>query len=112
MVCSTIRKIQQFLQNVLAYDRFVGLIISAAKKINPRGHGEAYIPGWTEESRELHDKFTDNGDVVAGRQLLKMLDENRKNTLESKTLDLLKIQPGTGPFQYLQTIFNLRQWIG
>lgn len=70
------------------YDRFVNLITAAAKKSIPRGHREAYIPGWSTESKELYKEFKDTGNIEAGTQLLRKLDDNRRKKWEEKTESL------------------------
>ena len=66
------------------YDRFVGLLLSAAKKSIPRGRREAYIPGCSHDSQALYDAFNASGNVEIGKQLLHTLDENRKRIWEEK----------------------------
>ncbi len=66
------------------YDRFVGLIKAAAKKSIPRGHRDAYVPGWTEDSKALYDQFRASGNADIGQQLLRKLDENRRKSWETK----------------------------
>lgn len=80
--------IEQTIQRIPAlpssHDCFTNLVISEAKKSIPRGHREAYIPGWTEDAMELYEEFTASGDAIKGRELLKKLDKYRKKTWETK----------------------------
>lgn len=66
------------------YNRFVGLITSAAKKSIPRGRRETFIPGWSENSRDLFQEFQETGSIDTGKQLLQKLDENRNKEWETK----------------------------
>lgn len=81
LVDQTVARIPPYPHN---YDRFVGLIQSAAKKSIPRGHRDAYAPGWSSESQELYESFKITGDTNTGKQLLNTLDENRRLEWENK----------------------------
>lgn len=63
IVDRTIQRIPPLPSN---YDRFVGLINAAAKQSIPRGHREAYVPGWSPESKELYEEFKASGNVETG----------------------------------------------
>ncbi|XP_072390744.1 uncharacterized protein [Diabrotica undecimpunctata] len=65
------------------YHRFLGMVISIAKKHIPRGFRKEYIPGWTEESQKLYDEFLKSEDPETGDNLLKSLDSTRLNKLKS-----------------------------
>lgn len=66
------------------YDRFVGLVKTAASKSIPRGHRQAITPGWSDDCRTLFEDFQITGNVETGKSLLRKLDENRKAEWESK----------------------------
>lgn len=66
------------------YDRFAGLMITAAKKAIPRGHRDANVPGWSTESKELYEQFKEAGNAETGKLLLRKLDDNRRKAWESK----------------------------
>jgi hypothetical protein len=61
------------------YMRFVGLTTTIAKKHIPRGYRKTYVPGWSEESEQLHQQYKLTGDQEIGRHLLESLDTERKN---------------------------------
>lgn len=60
------------------YERFCGLIKSAAKKSIPRGFRKEYIPGWNEEASRLAAEFEENSSQETAKELLKSLDHARK----------------------------------
>lgn len=60
------------------YDRFNNLVISTAKKCVPRGYRKEYIPCWNDDSDRLYAEFQDNEDPETAKELLKSLDEARK----------------------------------
>lgn len=60
------------------YNRFVGAIISTAKKHIPRGFRKEYIPGWSEQSEQLYQDFVDSGDPEIADDLLSSLDAGRR----------------------------------
>ncbi len=72
------------------YDRFAKLVINTAKKCIPRGYRKEYIPCWNEDSDRLYAEFKDNDDPETAKELLKSLDEARKqrwiNTVENMNL--------------------------
>ncbi|XP_072378913.1 uncharacterized protein [Diabrotica undecimpunctata] len=65
------------------YHRFLGMVMSIAKKHIPRGFRKEYIPGWTEESQKLYDEFLKSEDPEIGDNLLKSLDSTRLNKWKS-----------------------------
>lgn len=77
----TVRRIPPIAQN---YNRFANLIKCAAKESIPRGNRDAYIPGKNESNQELYTKFKRTSDVNIGKELLKGLDESRKELWEHK----------------------------
>ena len=70
--------------NARNYERFVGLVKSAAKQTIPRGHKDTYTPGWSTDCQDLFDQFQQTGDIETGKKLLKKIDENRKAEWENK----------------------------
>lgn len=60
------------------YIRFTRLAINIAKKCIPRGYRKEYIPCWNEDSDRLYAEFQDNDDPETAKELLKSLDEARK----------------------------------
>lgn len=60
------------------YDRFNNLIISIAKKSVPRGYRKKYIPCWNEDSDRLYAEFQGSENPEVAKELLKSLDEARK----------------------------------
>lgn len=60
------------------YDRFTNLIISTAKQCVPRGYRKEYIPCWSEDSDRLYNELQETEDVETAKELLKSLDEARK----------------------------------
>lgn len=71
-----------------AYERFVGAVISAAKKHIPRGFRREYIPGWSEESENLYQQFIESNDHEIADQLLHSLDATRRKKWEDKVSSL------------------------
>lgn len=69
------------------YDRFANLVVTTAKKCVPRGYRKEYIPCWNENTDRLYAEFQDNEDPETAKELLKSLDEARKqrwiNTVEN-----------------------------
>jgi hypothetical protein len=60
------------------YDRFVGLVIGAAKKNIPRGHRKTYIPGWTTQCEELYASYQLSRNQDTADNLLSLLDKARR----------------------------------
>ncbi|XP_072395286.1 uncharacterized protein [Diabrotica undecimpunctata] len=56
--------------NIKNYHRFVGAVLSVAKKHIPRGYRKEYIPGWSENSEELYQSFLETGDQEIADELL------------------------------------------
>jgi Reverse transcriptase (RNA-dependent DNA polymerase)/Endonuclease/Exonuclease/phosphatase family len=81
---SNIRWIPPSAQN---YSRFVGVVISTAKKHIPRGYRKEYIPGWSAESDRLYQEFLQSEDPEIAEDLLYSLDTRRQekwiNTMNS-----------------------------
>ncbi|KAG5868820.1 hypothetical protein JTB14_035894 [Gonioctena quinquepunctata] len=59
------------------YHKLIGLMIAVAKKHIPRGFRKKYIPGWSENSQSLYEKFEDSGDPESAEHLLRSLDASR-----------------------------------
>ncbi|XP_047996338.1 uncharacterized protein LOC125234175 [Leguminivora glycinivorella] len=59
------------------YNRFVGLLLSSAKRHVCRGFRKQYIPGWNRESESLFKTYRETGDCSIGTELLQSLDANR-----------------------------------
>ena len=64
--------------NIKNYQRFSELLNSIAKKHIPRGYRNFYVPGWNPECTELYDKFVESQDQSYADDLMKSLDETRK----------------------------------
>ncbi|XP_050515900.1 uncharacterized protein LOC126890764 [Diabrotica virgifera virgifera] len=60
------------------YERFVGAVISTAKKTIPRGYRKEYVPGWTETCEDLYTKFLESGDREIADELLHNIDTARR----------------------------------
>lgn len=60
------------------YERFTNLIVNTAKKCVPRGYRKEYIPCWNEETDRLYNEFQETEDPETAKELLKSLDEARK----------------------------------
>lgn len=75
MVDSNIR---WFDPNPNNYDRFVGVMIAAAKRCIPRGFRRQYIPKWTHECEVLWNEYKITGSVNTGAILLQKLNLARK----------------------------------
>lgn len=73
------------------YARFVGAVISTAKKCIPRGYREEYIPGWSQNSEELYQNFLETGDQEVADQLLHSLNAARQQKW-SETVENLNFQ--------------------
>jgi hypothetical protein len=74
------------------YSRFVGAVISTAKKYIPRGFRKQYIPGWSRRSEDLYKDFNQSGDREIADELVASLDAARRQkwmetmeTLDFKT---------------------------
>ena len=52
------------------YERFCGLIKSAAKRSIPRGFRKEYVPGWNEETSRLAAEFEKNNSQETATELL------------------------------------------
>lgn len=70
-----------------SYDRFVGAVISTAKKNVPRGYRKEYVPGWNDRCENLYQEFTETNDREIADELLHSLDAARRekwmNTVEN-----------------------------
>ncbi|KAJ2950833.1 hypothetical protein O0L34_g9105 [Tuta absoluta] len=64
------------------YDRFRKLIIAVAKSCIPRGVRKDYIPCWSERTENLWQDFCKTGDREVGHELVKSLDDARKEKWE------------------------------
>lgn len=60
------------------YERFAHLTISIAKKHIPRGFRKEYVPCWGEETDRLYREFKDSGNQQTADDLLKSLDNARR----------------------------------
>ncbi|KAL1448470.1 hypothetical protein WDU94_013986, partial [Cyamophila willieti] len=77
---------QQHLDNCLKwiqptvknYKRFCGAVTKSAKKAMPRGYRKEYIPGWNEGCEALYGQYLDSQDQSVGDELLKLLDQTRR----------------------------------
>lgn len=67
------------------YDRFVNIIIAAAKRYIPRGYRKEYIPGWNEETEELHQRLLQENNAEIADELLRNLDVARRKRWEETT---------------------------
>lgn len=72
------RNIQRIPATPLNYDRFTGLLSTAAQKSIPRGARKEYTPCWTKECSELLHNFNEHGDNQTEDKLISLLDEERK----------------------------------
>lgn len=61
------------------YRRFVGAVISAAKRSIPRGFRKEYIPGWDERCALLYHEFQETSDPETAEELLASLNNARKS---------------------------------
>jgi len=81
--------LDESLQNVsptqVNYDKFVDLVIKAAKKSIPRGYRPNYIPGWDKDCEEFYREFLSSGDRNIGAKLIGKLNENRHQIWHKKT---------------------------
>jgi hypothetical protein len=59
------------------YERYVGAVISTAKKHIPRGFRRQYVPGWNEKSEELYAEYLRSGEQEIADDLLNSLDVSR-----------------------------------
>ncbi|KAG5878656.1 hypothetical protein JTB14_030855 [Gonioctena quinquepunctata] len=59
ILCSTVHWIPQIPQN---YRRFRSALISSEEKSIPRRYRKNYIPGWSEDSKALHQVYLSSGD--------------------------------------------------
>lgn len=71
---------------VESYTRFTKLLIATAKKSIPIGYRKSYIPCWTKESEQLYEEFKKTGDHEIGEDLIRSLNDNRRNKWE-KTVE-------------------------
>lgn len=60
------------------YERLKGAIISAAKAAIPRGYRKEYIPGWSDESEKLYERFCEDGKREIADELLHSIDAARR----------------------------------
>lgn len=60
------------------YDRFVGMVISTAKKCIPRGVRKDFIPGWSKESDDLYQEYKATNCPLTAEELLNSLNNARK----------------------------------
>ena len=60
------------------YTRFVGAVISSAKKAIPRGYRRQYIPGWNEDCENQYQAFLNSNDQEIADELLNNLDVARR----------------------------------
>lgn len=71
------------------YERFSRLTIGTAKKHVPRGFRKEYVPCWGEETDRLYREFKESGDQELADDLLKSLDNARRErwceTVETMT---------------------------
>lgn len=82
---SCIRFIPPHISN---YDRYCGMVLAIAKKHIPRGYRKEYIPGWSAESTRLYQEFEESGNTEIADELLKSLDENRKQKWQKTLLGM------------------------
>ncbi|KAL4141349.1 hypothetical protein QTP88_004004 [Uroleucon formosanum] len=61
------------------YGRFVGMVISTAKKCFPRGYRKDYIPGWSKESDDLYTEYKATYCHLTAEELLNSLTKARKD---------------------------------
>lgn len=73
------------------YGRFIGAVISTAKKCIPRGYRKEYIPGWSQNSDTLYHNYLKTGDQDIAEQLLSSLDAARQQKW-SETVENLNFQ--------------------
>lgn len=71
-----------------SYERFLGVIKSAAKKSIPRGYRKRYIPCWTSEMEELYKQFEEQGNDEISDHLLELLSAARKCKWERETQEM------------------------
>ncbi|XP_072389305.1 uncharacterized protein [Diabrotica undecimpunctata] len=60
------------------YMRFVGAVISTAKKTIPRGYRKEYVPGWDEKCKKLYQEYNESQDREIADELLHSLDAARR----------------------------------
>lgn len=60
------------------YGRFVGLLLSTARKHVPRGYRKTYIPGWSQKCTDLYNEYLENADPDVADELLQYLDTARR----------------------------------
>lgn len=70
------------------YDRFVGAVLSTAKKCMPRGFRKEYIPGWNKDCEDLYQSYITTNDNEIATELLQSLDKARRETWIQKTESL------------------------
>lgn len=58
--------------------RFVGAVISTAKKTIPRGYRRDYVPGWDEKCEKLYQEYNESQDREIADELLHSLDAARR----------------------------------
>jgi hypothetical protein len=61
------------------YDRFVGAVMTAARRSIPRGYRKNYIPGWNEECSALYEEYRINGSTETASRLTSALDKARRD---------------------------------
>ena len=61
------------------YNRFVGVIKSAAKRTIPRGFRKEYIPCWSPQINDLYKNYNRNPNPLLGDELLNSLNNARKD---------------------------------
>jgi len=73
-------KVVRFIPPVMKnYNRFVGALLSTAKKYIPRGYTKNYTPGWNKRCEDLYQQYLLDGNGEVADELLSSLDETRKN---------------------------------
>lgn len=77
------RNVRWFKPELQNYDRFIGVIKAAVKKYIPRGYRKDYIPAWSPECEELWREYKENGDASIGTEILKTLNDERKERWKS-----------------------------
>lgn len=70
------------------YQRFVGIVKSAAKKSVPRGFRKKYIPGWTAEMEEMFREYESGNDPEIADELLDMLMAAKRIKWEEATSNM------------------------
>lgn len=72
------RNVRWFKPELRNYERFIGVIMAAAKKYIPRGYRKDYIPAWSSECDDLWREYKENGDATIGTEILQTLNDERK----------------------------------